>query len=119
MKHWNWFEWLRAWNAEVQDPERRASFYGLDLYSLFTSINAVITYLSSVDPAMASIARRRYACLSPWEHDPAVYGRAVLSGGYRDCETAVVAMLRDMLNRRIETGSATAIAFSTRRRTLD
>jgi protein-L-isoaspartate(D-aspartate) O-methyltransferase len=95
-------EWLRAWNAEVSDPARRASFYGLDLYSLFTSINAVITYLSSVDPAMASIARGRYACLSPWEHDPAVYGRAVLSGRYRDCEAAVVAMLRDMLNRRIE-----------------
>ncbi len=95
-------EWLRAWNAEVQDPERRASFYGLDLYSLFTSIDAVITYLSSVEPAMAAIARRRYACLSPWEHDPAVYGQAVLSGRYRDCEAAVVAMLRDMLNRRIE-----------------
>ena len=95
-------EWLRAWNAEVSEPERRASFYGLDLYSLFTSINAVITYLSSVDPAMAAVARSRYGCLSPWEQDPAVYGRAVLSGRYRDCEAAVVAMLRDMLNRRIE-----------------
>jgi len=95
-------EWMRAWNAEVSEPERRASFYGLDLYSLFTSINAVITYLSSVDPVMAAIARRRYASLSPWEQDPAVYGRAVLSGNYRDCEAPVVAMLRDMLNRRIE-----------------
>lgn len=95
-------EWLRAWNGEMRDPERRASFYGLDLYSLFTSINAVVTYLSSVDPSMAAIARRRYAYLSPWEHDPAVYGQAVLSGRYRDCEAAVVAMLRDMLNRRIE-----------------
>jgi len=95
-------EWIRAWNVEVSEPERRACFYGLDLYSLFTSINAVITYLSSVDPEMAAVARRRYACLSPWEQDPAVYGRALLSGRYRDCEAAVVAMLRDMLNRRIE-----------------
>ena len=95
-------EWLRAWNAEVSEPERRAGFYGLDLYSLFTSINAVITYLSSVDPAMAAVARRRYGCLSPWEHDPAVYGRAALSGRYRECEAAVVAMLGDMLKRRIE-----------------
>jgi protein-L-isoaspartate(D-aspartate) O-methyltransferase len=95
-------EWLRSWNAEVPDPERRASFYGLDLYSLFTSIDAVVAYLSSVDPAMAAIARHRYACLSPWEHDPAAYGQAVLSGRYRDCEAAAVAMLRDMLNRRIE-----------------
>jgi protein-L-isoaspartate(D-aspartate) O-methyltransferase len=95
-------EWLRAWNAEVSEPERRASFYGLDLYSLFTSVNAVITYLNKIDPAMAAIARRRYSSLSPWEQDPAAYGRAVLSGGYKDCEAAVVAMLRDMLNRRIE-----------------
>ena len=95
-------EWMRARNAEVHDPERHAGFYGLDLYSLFTSINAVVTYLDGVDPAMAAVARRRYGCLSPWEHDPAVYGQAVLSGRYRDCEEAVVAMLRDMLKRRIE-----------------
>jgi len=69
---------------------------------LFTSIGAVTTYLSGVDPAMAAVARRRYGCLSPWERDPAAYGQAVLSGRYRDCEDAVVAMLRDMLNRRIE-----------------
>ena len=95
-------EWLRAWNAEVRDPERRLSFYGLDLYSLFTSIDAVISYLNNVDPAMATIARRRYGCLSPWEQDPTAYGQAVLSGRYRGCEANVVAMLRDMLNRRIE-----------------
>jgi erythromycin esterase-like protein/precorrin-6B methylase 2 len=95
-------EWLRALNAETRDSGRRASFYGLDLYSLFTSINAVINYLNGVDPAMAAVARRRYACLSPWEHDPAAYGQAILTGCYRDCEAAVVLMLRDMLKRRIE-----------------
>ncbi len=46
-------EWLRAFNGEVAEPDRRASFYGLDLYSFFTPINAVVTYLSSVDPEMA------------------------------------------------------------------
>jgi protein-L-isoaspartate(D-aspartate) O-methyltransferase len=95
-------EWLRALNAEMRDPGHRASFHGLDLYSLFTSINAVINYLGGVDPAMAAVARRRYASLSPWERDPAAYGRAVLTGRYRDCEAAVVTILRDMLSRRIE-----------------
>ena len=95
-------EWLRARNAEVNDPERYASFYGLDLYSLFTSINAVITYLNKIDPAMAETARQRYACLTPWEQEPAAYGRAALSGRYLDCEEAVVTMLHDMLQRRIE-----------------
>jgi protein-L-isoaspartate(D-aspartate) O-methyltransferase len=95
-------EWLRAHNAEVNNPERYASFYGLDLYSLFTSINAVITYLSKIDPAMAETARQRYACLTPWAQDPAAYGRAVLSGSYVDCEEEVVKMLRDMLQHRLE-----------------
>jgi protein-L-isoaspartate(D-aspartate) O-methyltransferase len=95
-------EWLRAHNAEVHDPERYVSFHGLDLYSMFTSINAVINYLNKVDPAMAETARQRYGCLSPWEQEPAAYGRAVLSGSYRDCEEEAVTMLRDMLQRRIE-----------------
>jgi protein-L-isoaspartate(D-aspartate) O-methyltransferase len=95
-------EWLRAHNAEVHDPDRYASFYGLDLYSLFTSINAVIAYLNKIDPAMAETARQRYACLTPWEQDPAAYGRAVLSGSYLACEEEAVTMLRDMLQLRIE-----------------
>ena len=95
-------EWLRAYNTEIRDPDRRAGFYGLDLYSLFTSIGAVITYLDGVDPAMAAIARRRYGRLTPWEQDPAAYGRAALSEPYRSCEKTVVAMLGDLLKRRIE-----------------
>ena len=60
-------EWLRSWNADVSDSAHRAGFYGLDLYSLFTSIAAVLRYLDDVDPDTAALARRRYACLTPWE----------------------------------------------------
>jgi protein-L-isoaspartate(D-aspartate) O-methyltransferase len=95
-------EWLRSWNAERSDPARRAGFYGLDLYSLFTSIAAVLRYLDDVDPDTAALARRRYACLTPWERDPAVYGRAALTGRYRTCEEPVTRMLRDMMERRLE-----------------
>ncbi len=95
-------EWLRFWNADPPDPARRAGFYGLDLYSLFTSIGAVLRYLDEVDPDTAALARRRYACLSPWERDPAVYGRAARTGQYRTCEEPVTRMLRDMMERRLE-----------------
>jgi protein-L-isoaspartate(D-aspartate) O-methyltransferase len=95
-------EWLRALNAELSEPQRRTSFYGLDLYSMFTSIGAVIGYLNKIDPALAVTARERYACLTPFESDPAVYGRTVLSGTYRDCEEAVLSILRDLLKHRIE-----------------
>lgn len=94
-------EWLWAYNREVRDPERRVGFHGLDLYSLYTSIAAVLRYLDDVDPDAARIARARYGTLSPWEGDPAAYGRAVLTQGYRDCEAQVVAMLRELLDKRI------------------
>ena len=94
--------WLHEHNRAVEAPERRAGFYGLDLYSLYTSIAAVLRYLDGVDPDAARVARARYGCLTPWEGDPAAYGRAVVTGGYRACEEHVVAMLRDMLDKRLD-----------------
>jgi protein-L-isoaspartate(D-aspartate) O-methyltransferase len=95
-------QWLRAYNSSIEAPEHRAGFHGLDLYSLYTSIAAVLHYLDKVDPDAARVARARYGCLTPWEGDPAVYGRAVVTGSYRACEAQVVAMLRDMLDKRLE-----------------
>src|SRR6187551_1319576 len=37
----DFIEWLRAFNAE-RDPAARAGFYGLDLYSLHASMQAVL-----------------------------------------------------------------------------
>ncbi|MGI9449965.1 MAG: erythromycin esterase family protein, partial [Geminicoccaceae bacterium] len=74
--------------------------FGLDLYSLYVSIKAVIGYLEDVDPDLAMIARHRYGCLSPWEADPAAYGHAALTGAYRNCERDVTAMLVDLLAKR-------------------
>ena len=92
--------WLRAYN--IDHPSRGVGFHGLDLYSLFTSIAAVLAYLDEVDPDAARVARHRYGALTPWQKDPAAYGQAVLVGSYRSSEPAVVAMLRDMLERRVE-----------------
>jgi protein-L-isoaspartate(D-aspartate) O-methyltransferase len=94
-------EWLRAHNAALRG-EARVGFHGLDLYSMFTSIAAVLAYLDEVDPIAARVARQRYGSLTPWQKDPAAYGRAVLAGRYESAEQAVVAILRDMLVRRIE-----------------
>lgn len=94
-------EWLRDHNAPLRE-EDRVGFHGLDLYSLHSSIERVLRYLEEIDPDAARVARERYGCLSPWESDPAVYGRMVVSGRYRACESEVVAMLRDLLDRRME-----------------
>jgi protein-L-isoaspartate(D-aspartate) O-methyltransferase len=94
--------WLRARNLAEHDRTRRVGFHGLDLYSMFTSIAAVLAYLEDVDPEAARAARARYGTLTPWQRDPVAYGRAVLAGRYTSSEEAVVAMLRDLLARRIE-----------------
>jgi erythromycin esterase-like protein len=94
-------EWLRRHNEGV-DPSDRAAFFGLDIYSLADSIAAVLAYLDKVDPEAAKVARERYGCLTPWQHDPAVYGRAVLSERYRQCEADMVAALKDLLDKRLD-----------------
>ena len=99
---WAFVEWLRVFNAEVREPGQRAGFYGLDLYSLFTSIRSVLEYLERVDPPAARLARERYSCLTPWQADPQAYARAALTGRYRVCEKEAVAMLRDMLSHELE-----------------
>jgi erythromycin esterase-like protein len=92
-------DWLHAYNLELP-IDRRAGFFGLDLYSLYTSVREVTKYLDDMDPSLAQLARVRYGCLSPWESDPAAYGHAALTGHYRDCESDVTAMLIDLLKRR-------------------
>ncbi len=95
-------DWLREHNAGISDADRRVGFYGLDLYSLFTSIDAVLGYLDQVDAETAAVARERYGCLTPFQADPATYGRAALTGRYRECEDDVVDMLTELLDKRLE-----------------
>ncbi|MGK9165180.1 erythromycin esterase family protein [Inquilinus limosus] len=93
-------EWLRAFN-EARPAECRVAFRGLDVYSLGASIEAVLRYLDRVDPEAAAEARRRYACLTPWQGEPARYGRAVLTGRQEPCEDEAVAQLRALLDSRL------------------
>jgi erythromycin esterase-like protein len=93
--------WLRE-HIEALPAERRVEFRGLDIYSLRGSIAEVLRYLGQHDPQQAVEARRRYACLTPWQDNPARYGRAVLEGSERPCEDAVVRQLNELLMARLE-----------------
>ena len=93
-------EWLRGWN-EGRDEGGRAGMFGLDVYSLHTSMTEVLRYLERRDADLADVARERYSCLAPFADEPADYGRAVLAQRYRDCEEGAVAMLRDLLGQRL------------------
>ncbi len=106
----DFIEWMRAHN-EGRGRAERAGFYGLDIYNMSASMRAVIDYLEKTDPDAAKVARERYGCLTPWQHDPATYGRAVLSAGYKKCEAAVVAMLNDMFQKQLDYRSRDSEGF--------
>lgn len=91
--------WLRKHNGTVE-KNARVAFHGLDLYSLYDSIRSVLNYLDEVDPQSARVARERYGCLTPWQHDPATYGHAALTGSYPICEPDVVRALSDLQAKR-------------------
>jgi erythromycin esterase-like protein len=91
--------WLRAYNDALSPSAIRTGFYGLDLYSLHASIEAVLNYLDRVDPEGAQRARRRYACFEHFGQDPQEYGYAAGFGLSHTCESEVISQLIDLQRR--------------------
>ncbi|MDB4886875.1 MAG: erythromycin esterase-like enzyme, partial [Gemmatimonadetes bacterium] len=89
-------DWLRDWNAE-RPMEERCAFHGLDLYSLHSSIDAVLRYLDGVDPRAAERARGRYSCFDmAGTDDPQAYGFAVSRNYVEPCEEDVARQLAEL-----------------------
>jgi erythromycin esterase-like protein len=88
--------WLREWNHALPPGAAKTGFYGLDLYSLYTSIEAVVTYLEEVDPDAAARARERYSCFDHFSRDPQQYAYAERFGGAERCEDDAVAQLVEL-----------------------
>jgi erythromycin esterase-like protein len=86
-------DWLRERNDRISDPLRMARFHGLDLYSLRTSIEAVVAYLDSIDPDEAQRARARYSCFDHVGAEGQAYGFALAHQRAIPCEDEVVAQL--------------------------
>ena len=93
---------LRAYNDALPASAAKAGFYGMDLYSLNGSIEAVISYLDKVDPEAAQRARHRYGCFEHFGEDPQAYGLAASYGRKEPCEDEVVAQLVELQRRVIE-----------------
>lgn len=99
----HFIHWLRDYNFEFRHPEAGqkdmtwpVGFYGLDLYSLNTSIHAVIAYLDKVDPMAARRARLRYGCLYHFMDNPQAYGYATEAGLADSCEAEILTQLIEL-----------------------
>jgi erythromycin esterase-like protein len=88
--------WLREHNDQIDQPGRRVGFYGLDLYSLHASMEAVLNYLDKVDPDGAARARERYACFEQFGPDPQTYGHEAGLGLSESCEQEVIHQLLEL-----------------------
>jgi erythromycin esterase-like protein len=88
--------WLRAHNDRLDASAPKAGFYGLDLYSLAASMEAVVAYLDEQDPLAATRARHRYECLQPYAGESADYGQAVLLGVSEPCRRHVIEQLVEL-----------------------
>ncbi len=89
-------EWLRDHNASLPNGAAKVGFYGLDLYSLYTSIEAVLGYLNKIDPAAAKRARYRYSCFEHFADDTQAYGYAANFGLTESCERDVIEQLIEL-----------------------
>ncbi len=97
--------WLREFNDRIDKDDQKTGFYGLDLYSLYTSIEKVIGYLDKVDPDAARRARHRYACFEHYGEDTQAYGYAATFGLTASCEKEVVSQLVDFRRKAAEYAS--------------
>ena len=95
-------EWLRAWNGRAGAEKGLAGIYGLDLYSMHTSIESVLGYLDKTDPHEARRARHRYACFEHFSKEPQAYGAATTYRGKEPCEDEVIDQLVELRRKQAE-----------------
>ncbi len=88
--------WLKEYNADLPKGRRKIGFYGMDLYSLYASIQAIIHFLEKIDPEAAKRARYRYACFEHFGEEPQSYGYAANFGLSESCEDEVISQLLDL-----------------------
>lgn len=93
---------LRKYNDQITMPNQKIGFYGLDLYSLHASIQAVISYLEKIDPVAAERAKGRYACFDHTSRDPQTYGYLASKGIKKACIEEAVEELLELQHHAFE-----------------
>ncbi|HSH18344.1 MAG TPA: erythromycin esterase family protein, partial [Candidatus Saccharimonadales bacterium] len=88
-------DWLKKHNDQLPEAQK-AGFYGLDVYSLWDSINATVDYIKQHHPESLEQAQNAYRCFEPYREDPMgyVYGK---SWAPQSCQDEVVRMLVELI----------------------
>src|SRR5215213_474766 len=86
-------EWLRDYNA-MQSVGKKVGFYGLDVYSLWDSMYAMMDYLEKEDPQAAKSVKKAIQCFEPFQEDEQKYARFTLRD--HGCRDEVLALLKEI-----------------------
>lgn len=84
-------EWMRDYNKQ-RPANSKIGFYGLDVYSLWESMEAIISYLKKEDPSSAQLAIEALRCFEPYEEGHE-YAKAMLHLS-TDCTEEVIRLLK-------------------------
>jgi erythromycin esterase-like protein len=85
-------EWLREYNDGVPEPSAKVGFYGIDVYSLWESLEEIIAYLERNHSPTLEQAKEAMACFESHQRDEQSYAVAASFLG-EDCKDEVVDLL--------------------------
>ncbi|UJH92383.1 erythromycin esterase family protein [Antarcticibacterium sp. 1MA-6-2] len=85
--------WLRNYNSQIAEKEK-IGFYGLDVYSLWESIDLIVDYLEKEDPETAKHARDAYMCFEPYKEGDSY--SSVFSSSKPGCKEEVIKLLKEV-----------------------
>ena len=95
-------EWLKEYNDTIVNQQKLSTtidktigFYGLDLYSLWESMEAIIEYLKKKEPSLLKQAIDAYNCFEPYNKDVEAYARATAFVP-ENCEEEVIEILTSL-----------------------
>ena len=91
-------QWMRNYNSELK-PEEKIGFYGLDVYSLWESMETIVNYLEKEDPETAALAKQTADCFEPYRKNDSYV--TAYRGMTQTCRNEVVQLLSEV-RRNIE-----------------
>lgn len=104
-------EWLRMYN-QSQEADNKVGFYGIDVYSLRPSMEAVLHYMEREDPAAAQQAREALACFAEYEGDEWAYAQAAVGNQNRSCADELEAVLARLVQKQEEAPAGDEALFN-------
>ncbi|GHA43727.1 hypothetical protein GCM10007103_26130 [Salinimicrobium marinum] len=86
-------EWMKKYNSQLE-PDKKIGFYGLDVYSLWESLENIVKYLEKEDPETAALAKQAADCFEPYRKNDSYV--SAYRGMDQHCREEVVQLLREV-----------------------